>query len=121
MTHTLTRFENALRDHFIFAYTELLQSTPAYWNITCDYLKTCGQEGIGRMQAVLLRTRLDDGVTEIEEGGGMQVDGAAPSRLQRMVEKTNDILRVCAKNGLERQMKEICQVRRMEFVPTTTI
>lgn len=62
------------------------------------------------MQAVLLRTSLDGGVADV--GDEMQVDDSASGKIQRKVEKINDVLRVCAKNGLERQMKEICQVSR---------
>ncbi len=122
-------FELPLRDHLIFAYTDLLQANPAYWSIACDYLRTCGAPGIGRMRAVLLRTSLDpggegEGDGEDARDDAMQVDAdgeedaAAIKRRvkgkgkgkERMIERINEVLQVCTRNRLEGELREICRV-----------
>ena len=102
-----------LRDHFILSYTDLLLSDPALWRVVVDYLASCGATGRARMSAVLLSVPLDiDEVPAPKEDAGMDVEGSEKENAQpgAVASTVVDVLRVCAENGLDDEMRSVCKV-----------
>ena len=55
----MTRTELSVRDFYVASYAEYLQTDPALWRLTVSYLNTCGENGKGMADEVLLRVPLE--------------------------------------------------------------
>lgn len=68
------------------SYADKLQANPRYWSIACDYLATCDEsQGKGRMRSIVRRVACDD------------------------VERTEEVLQICAQHRLEDETREVCR------------
>ena len=106
--------ELTLREHYILAYCEYLCSDPALWQITVDYLCTCGPIGLETADAVLLRVplRLQSSTDTSEEDAEEQ----ARLRVGALAGMLKEVSASCYEHKREGVRRAVCRVAAQTFM-----
>ncbi|CED84877.1 Nuclear pore complex component (sc Nup85) [Phaffia rhodozyma] len=95
LVETVVGAERGLRDHFVLEYALHLASEEGLWRMTCDYLKTCGEEGRRRVAGLLERISLEK---DEQDGGGIDES------------KVEEVFRTLQTLGLEEESRTLSRV-----------
>ncbi|KAG6827154.1 hypothetical protein H0H92_013005 [Tricholoma furcatifolium] len=93
----------SLRDYHILKYAEYLQSDPALWRVTVDYMYTCGE--VGKLQADEILLRVPLRLQEPRDSSSSDITGVL-----------KDVSQTCLTYQREAVRRTICRVAAQTMI-----
>ncbi|KAG2011366.1 hypothetical protein CC2G_011493 [Coprinopsis cinerea AmutBmut pab1-1] len=98
------------RDFYILSYAEYLQSDPALWRITIDYMYSCGEIGKRRGDEVLLHVPLRLHEQSVNSGTAERI------RAGDVVGTLKDVNESCMQFRREAVRRTVCKIAAQTFI-----
>ncbi|KAI0774773.1 Nup85 nucleoporin-domain-containing protein [Trametes elegans] len=103
----------SLREHHVLTYAEYLQTDPALWRITVDYMYSCGVVGQGMADQVLIRVPL-----RLERPKDPNAAGEETLRIRagHLAGVLKDIHETCFEYQREEIRRIVCKIAAQSFI-----